>query len=142
MAWGNMNNARPFNVGALRLIRGAMLFGVLLINGVVGYLVTFEHLEVGISVPSSVAMNGLFLFMSLTALAAVIVIRNKLETVTDLAQSGRLVLVGWLIAEGAALLGAGIYLMTANVMLFLAGVLVMLMAFFLLPIPEAEDEIR
>ncbi len=127
------------NAGVLKLIRAAMLSGMFMICIIIGYLVEYENFEPGIEVPAPLVMNALFLIISLVAITAMIVLRNKLEASTFSGNKGPLILGGWVVAEGVALFGAVIYLMTSNWVLFLAGFLVLLMAFLFLSIPESMD---
>ena len=128
------------NASVLKLIRMAMLGGMLMICGVFGYLVEYENFSLEFEVPVPAVMNGLFLMASLVALTVIVMTRNKREEATRLKNEGFLVFRGWVVAEGVAFLGAVIYLITSSGLLFLAGFLVLVMAFLLLPVPESMDQ--
>lgn len=128
------------NAGVLKLIRMAMLAGMLMICGVFGYLVEYENFSLELEVPVPAVMNGLFLLASLVAIAVIVMTRNKREGATRLKNESFLVFRGWVVAEGVAFLGAVIYLITSNGLLFLAGFFVLVMAFLLLPVPESMDQ--
>lgn len=127
------------NTGVLKLIRAVMLAGMFMICIIIGYLVEYESFEPDIDLPEPLVMNALFLIISLIAITAIIVLRNKLEASTIPGNKGPLILSGWVVAEGVALFGAVIYLLTSNWVLFLSGFLVLLMAFLFLSIPESMD---
>lgn len=116
-----------------------MLAGMFMICIIIGYLVEYESFEPDIDLPEPLVMNALFLIISLIAITAIIVLRNKLEASTIPGNKGPLILSGWVVAEGVALFGAVIYLLTSNWVLFLSGFLVLLMAFLFLSIPESMD---
>jgi hypothetical protein len=116
----------------LVLIRTAMLLGVLLFGAVTWYL---EHDgRLGAIAPERASIFG-YVFMALTgmALVALFTIRGQLKNADETRQM-TLHIIGYAVAEGAALFGGVIWFIGGAREWYVAGVVLMVVAFQVLPV--------
>jgi hypothetical protein len=75
--------------------------------------------------------------LAVSAVFAALVIRGRVAAETDPVKRNSLLLTGWAVGEGSALLGGVIFLLTPEWQWYALGLLAMLASFRLLPIPRA-----
>jgi hypothetical protein len=118
---------------ALKLIRVALLGGVL----VLGIVIAWLNGRAG-HVPDP-ALGGVlrpaFLVMALGVLAGLAAVRAA-QSRAAAEQRGGFAIVGWALGESTALFGGVAWLLAGEVLLYLTGVGVLLIAFLLVPVPE------
>jgi hypothetical protein len=123
--------------GALRVIRVALLAGVVIFGTVVFYLTREGPVS---DVPAETARYLSFVLVGLAAasLAALLVVRSVRDNTPDREKKSSLTVVGWALGEAPALLGGVIYMLTASPVPYLTGLAVLIVAFLMIPIPEAS----
>ena len=122
-------------VKSLPIIRVALLSGVLLF-GLAAFTIGPQMQDADASNLFGV-MRLVFAGMAIAVLLGLKVMQAKVAA-ADQSSAATLTLVAWALAEGTALLGAIILLLTGVIWPFLAGVGVMLASFVLFPIPAAD----
>jgi len=119
----------------LRVIRLALLGGVLLFGSVVWYLTargTIDPLPAAGMTPLLIAFTG----VSLASLFGLAVLRSQQARAEDPLRRATLAIVGWAVGEAPALLGGVIYLLSASPIAYYTGVAILLASFAVIPIPE------
>ena len=119
----------------LRVIRLAMLAGVVVFGSVVYYMTREGPMS---DVPNEAARALSFALMGLSAasLAALFVVRSIRERAVSYDRRSALTIVGWSVGEAPALLGGVIYLLTASPLPYLTGLSVLIASFLMIPVPE------
>jgi hypothetical protein len=116
----------------LLLIRAAMLAGVLLFGAVTWYLEREGRLST-ISAERAQMLGYVFMALTGAALVAMFFIRGQLAQANE-ARQLTLHIVGYAIAEGAALFGAVVWFIGGAREWYVAGVVLMVVAFQILPV--------
>jgi hypothetical protein len=121
---------------ALRVIRVALLAGVVIFGTVVFYMTREGPIS---DAPSEAGRYLSFVLMGLSAasLAALVVVRSLREKASDWERKSSLTVIGWALGEGPGLLGGVIWMVTASPVPYLIGLAVLLVSFLMIPIPEA-----
>jgi hypothetical protein len=119
----------------LRVIRLAMLAGVVVFGSVVYYMTREGPMS---DVPNEAARALSFALMGLSAasLAALFVVRSIREKAVSDDRRSAFTIVGWSVGEAPALLGGVIYLLTASPLPYLTGLSVLIASFLMIPVPE------
>ena len=128
-----MSNQSP--APFLRVIRLALLGGVLLFGGVVWYLTargTTTPLPPEGMNPLLIAFTG----VSLASLIGLVVMRSQQARAEDPLRKATLAIVGWAIGELPALMGGVLYLLTTSPIAYYTGLAILLAGFAVIPIPE------
>jgi hypothetical protein len=116
----------------LRVIRLALLAGVLAFGGVVWYLLR-EGMETAPLEPG-------FLYGFVAVLVAsgvgIAVIQLRHAAETEPARLQALAIAGWAVGEAPALLGGVLYLLSGNPVPYLVGLGMMLVSFVMIPVRE------
>jgi uncharacterized membrane protein len=120
--------------GALKVIRVALLTGVLGFGIVVWYILRTAAPE-PLDERAARSMRIAFLAVVVLDLPLLFVLRRAHARAAGYASAARLSIVGWTQGEGVALFGAVLYLLTGRLSLYGLGVLVLLTAFVLVPVP-------
>jgi hypothetical protein len=124
------------SAGALRvqrIIRLALLAGVLTFGGVVWFVLRDGGLETAPLEPG-------FLYGFVAVLVAsgvgIAVIQLRHAAETEPARLQALAIAGWAVGEAPALLGGVLYLLSGNPVPYLVGLGMMLVAFVMIPVRE------
>jgi hypothetical protein len=115
----------------LALVRIAMLAGVLAFGGVTWVLRRGAPPAV---IPTPRALDYARLGVWGITIAVVLVVRMRLDRITDPARRATLSIVGWAAGELSALFGAVHYFLTGDPRWYLIGILLLLVAFLLIPL--------
>ena len=127
---------RAVRVQAL-IIRTAMLAGLLLFGAATWY--TLRQGRVAILLPEKARTFGyVFAGLAATAVAGLAYLRLRLETATEPAQLLVFYIVGYALAEGAALFGGVVWFMGGSQAWYVAGLVLMVVSFEVLPV-RRED---
>lgn len=120
---------------ALRVIRGALLAGIVIFGSVAWY-VTQEGPVASVTADATRYLSMVLIGLSAASIGVVLVVRSLRERAEGIERRSTLTVVGWAMGEAPALLGGVIYLMTASAFPYLTGLCVFLLAVFLIPVPE------
>jgi hypothetical protein len=117
----------------LTLIRSAMLLGLLTFGGATWFQHRNGHPT---PIPAEQARTFSYVFagLALMAVAALFMLRKRLERAIEMKQQLTLYIAGYGIAEGAALFGGATWFVGGDGNLFVAGLILMVVAFQILPI--------
>jgi hypothetical protein len=118
----------------LALIRLGMAAGVLLFGVVVWIVHQQAKWTPASSLPAAIRIVQVALAVS--AVFAAVFIRGRVAAESDLAKRNSLLITGWAVGEGSALLGGVIFFLTPEWQWYALGLLAMLASFRLLPIPR------
>jgi hypothetical protein len=118
----------------LPLLRLGMAAGVLLF-GAVAWFFHQQARWTPTSLPAAIRFVQVALAVS--AVFAAVTIRGRVAAEADPAKRSSLLLTGWAVGEGSALLGGVIFFLTPEWQWYALGLLAMLASFRLLPIPRA-----
>lgn len=117
---------------ALHVIRLALLIGVVSFGAVAWFM------HDSIASPDNDELSSLlsivFFVVVVGSAAAMLFVRQRWTNASGPRERATLGIVGWALAEGAALLGAVALLLTGSVLPFVIGVVFMLASFSLFPI--------
>lgn len=127
------NSAPPAQVQ--RIIRLAMLSGVLIFGAVIYYLRTSGMVENSLEVDDSSMFPLAAMGLVLMAGGSVFLFRRLIEQSSDETRRFQLSLVAYALCESAALFGGVLWLLSGVYLPFLAGVGVFVMAFAWIPGP-------
>lgn len=127
------NSAPPAQVQ--RIIRLAMLSGVLIFGAVIYYLRTSGMVENSLEVDDSSIFPLAAMGLVLMAGGSVFLFRRLIEQSSDETRRFQLSLVAYALCESAALFGGVLWLLSGVYLPFLAGVGVFVMAFAWIPGP-------
>jgi hypothetical protein len=116
----------------MRLIRFALLLGILIWGAVAAFLASSAGLAVGLNAAGPLAAVVAFLVVS--AAAAILYIRRLLEGEGDFSRRSRLLIIGHVTCEVSALVGGAHLLTTGGLLPYAAGLTVFLFSFILLPV--------
>lgn len=125
------NNVTP---ATLRVIRSALLGGVLLFGGVIWYLHSSGSAPANTSFPGA---HWIFLVVCLMAAGGVLFVRGAQARAETFASRASLAIVGWALGEGAALFGGIHWLLTGRPTLYVAGLAVFVAALTTVSASEA-----
>lgn len=131
--------ARQVTPRALKIIRAALLMGILIFGGVIWYL----HLlgpRPPLADDTRSMLSIVFLVLFVTDVAMISVIRLLQSRTLEYQQKAMLAIVAWALAEGLALFGGVIYLLTAQRLSYLIGTAVLILSFLLVPAPAPPRE--
>ncbi|MFT5142947.1 MAG: hypothetical protein ACI80V_000234 [Rhodothermales bacterium] len=118
----------------MRLIRFALLLGILIWGAVAAFLASSAGLTVGLNAPGPLA--SVVAFLVVAAAGALLYIRRLLEDEEDFSRRTRLLIIGHVTCEISALFG-GVHLITTGGLLpYAAGLTVFLFSFILLPVEK------
>jgi hypothetical protein len=134
------SNQSPASPAAAHAIRLALLTGVLLFGAVIWYVnrsVTTPRMDVSANTPFRIA----FYAVLLGSIAGVYIVRGVRARAAGYAQRVSMTIVAWAIAEGAALFGGVIYLLTLDPVPYLCGLILFVGALAVVGIP-VDDRIR
>jgi hypothetical protein len=128
-------NGASATPAALRVIRLALLAGVVMFGSVVYYLTREGPVS---DVPNEATRSLSFALMGLAAasLAALFVVRSIRDRAASYDRRSALTVVGWAVGEAPALLGGVVYLLTASPLPYLTGLSVLIASFLMIPVPE------
>ena len=117
------------------IIRSALLFGLLLFGGATWFQHRGGH---PVPVPADQARTYGYVFagLAITATAMLFILRTRLERATDAKQQVALYLIGYAIAEGAALFGGATWFIGGDVNAYMGGLILMVAAFQILPVKK------
>ncbi len=117
----------------LLVIRTAMLFGLLLFGAATWYT---KHRElVALLAPGTARTFGyIFAAIACAAVGGLLFLRARLETTTEPAQLVALYVVGYALAEGAAVFGGVVWFLGGAQAWYVAGLVLMVVAFQVLPV--------
>jgi len=118
--------------GVLHIIRLSLLLGVLSFGAAAWYLRKSEAVQD--AAESATALGIAFFAIVAGSAGAMLFIRQRRANATTPREVAMMNIVGWALAEGAALLGAIILLLTGSYLPFVIGTAYMLAAFMLFPI--------
>ena len=122
----------------LLIIRTAMLAGVLLFGAVTWYIKRQEH--PAILTPEKAQVFGyIFAGLAFAAVAGVVFLRSRLETTSEPGQLLVYYVVGYALAEGAAVFGGVVWFLGGAQAWYVAGVVLMVVAFQALPVEAARE---
>lgn len=122
--------------GALRVIRVALLAGVVIFGTVVFY-VTREGPVSDVPTQAGRYLSFVLLGLAGASLAALVVVRSVRENANDWVRKSSLTVIGWALGEAPALLGGVIWMLTGSPVPYMIGFAVLLVSFLMVPIPEA-----
>ncbi len=125
----------------LPILKKSMIFTVLFAGGIVWYLFSQQALAVEIDAESKSYINMVFLAMIAGVALVVMFARKKIENARSISSQCGYTLVAWAAAEGIALMGT-VFISWGDATYFIAGILVLIMTFFVVPTPRAEDLTR
>jgi hypothetical protein len=125
----------PLTATALKVIRAALLMGVLLFGAVIWYLHSTEA-PAPVDADMARTLRLAFVIFAVSTVPLLLWVRTLQARAGAFDAAGRMAIVGWAIAEGVAILGAVIYLLTRDAMLFLAGTALLVAAYGVIPVPE------
>ena len=123
-------NGEQVPAATLRILRFALLGGVVLFGVVIAYLTGSGGIEPD---PALGRIMGIFFAIeAIVCVGTLAMIRSRWER-TDPARRGAATLVGWAIAEGAALIGGVCWLFGGARVFYFTGVALLVAALLLLP---------
>jgi hypothetical protein len=111
-------------------VSGVVLFGL-----VIWYLSRQRTVE-GIPPDIARSLNLAFGALAVGALIAISFVRSAQSKAATLERRGALAVAAWALAEGVALYGGVIYLLTAGPALYLIGLVILVATFVIVPAPE------
>jgi len=125
------------NVTRLLIIRTGLLLGVLVFGAVTWYLRRQGSLE---TLDPSQTATFSYAFMALTAgaLVGLFMLRVRVQRTTDGAKQIQLYIIGYAMAESAALFGGVIWYLGGPREWYIAGLVLMVVAFQVLPVRRAQ----
>jgi len=126
-------NGQQIPGASLRIVRLALLSGVLLFGVVIAYL--SKGGEITPDPALGPVFRIVFLALAVMCVVAIFVIRGVMGRV-DADRRGQLALVGWALAEGSAILGGVCWLIAGQRTLYFAGVALLVAAILLLPVAD------
>ena len=121
------------NAMRLTLIRSAMMLGLLTFGGATWFQHRSGH-PAPIAADQARTFGYVFIGLALMATAGLFMLRQRLERATEVKQQLALYLVGYGMAEGAALFGGATWFVGGDRNLYIAGLILMVVAFQILPI--------
>ncbi|HEU0076392.1 MAG TPA: hypothetical protein VFQ76_02010 [Longimicrobiaceae bacterium] len=134
-----MSDTDPYEVRnaptptVLRIIRMALLGGVVMFGAVVTYLHSQERPEVPEAAQALQYVNIAFLVM---AAAGVMYLQRKHEAERDPARRSTWNIIAWALGEATAMFGGVHYLLSGSPIPYLVGLAMLLASFVLVPIRE------
>ena len=125
------------NVTRLLIIRTGLLLGVLVFGAVTWYLRRQGSLE---TLDPSQTATFSYAFMALTAgaLVGLFMLRVRVQRTTDGAKQIQLYIIGYAMAESAALFGGVIWYLGGPREWYIAGLVLMVVAFQVLPLKRTQ----
>lgn len=120
----------------IRLIRLALLLGILLFGAVAAF-VAKDSFEYGLGMTRQGPLAGVVALLVIAAAGLVMFIRRRLEGLKDLQARFRMLLVAHAVCEAAALFGALHIILTGGLLPYIAGLTVFVFSLVLLPIEDA-----
>ncbi len=124
---------------ALRVIRLALLGGVLLFGGVV-WFVRGRGGPADMVALTTPLVTYVFVAICAGAAATIMALRSVSERTTDFGRRASLVIAAWAIGEGLAFLGGVHWFLTSMPTLFVLGFLVFVVGLATVPVPEPTAE--
>jgi hypothetical protein len=122
----------------LLVIRTAMLLGVLLFGAVTWYTKRQEHPAI-LTPATARAFGYIFAAIACAAVAGLMFMRTRLETTTEQGQLLVLYVVGYALAEGAAVFGGVVWFLGGAQAWYIAGLILMVVAFQVLPVEASRE---
>lgn len=129
--------ARTATPLTLRIIRIAMLAGLLLFGGVTWWLHSTGNAPAPFD-PAFARTLQLVFFAMCVSFAAAIMLLRSVRSRTSGPRVVTLSLLAYALGEGIAIFGAVYWLFTGAPALYAAGLAIFLLALLLLPVPEEE----
>jgi hypothetical protein len=124
------NPAAPV-IAPLAMIRFALAMGVLMFGAVIVFVHRQPTWSPATSLPA--ALRYAQVAVAIASVGVAFVLRGRAAAEMDMAKRNSLVLTGWSVAEGAALLGGVIFFLTPEWQWYALGLVAMLATFRLLP---------
>lgn len=122
----------------LRIIRGAMLFGVLAAGAAIWYMRrsgSLTTMEDG----TAEGLEYAFIGLAIAAVALLLVLRTRLGAVQDPQKLIPLYMIGYAAAEAVALFGAVIWYAAGASEWYVAGIVLMAASFQILPVGRGSS---
>ncbi|MGD8279045.1 MAG: hypothetical protein PVH00_13500 [Gemmatimonadota bacterium] len=126
-------NGQQVPATALRVIRLALLSGVLLFGVVIAYLTRSGEITPDPAIGA--VLRIVFVVLAAVCIGAIFVIRTA-QSRADPDRRGQLAIVGWAFAEGTAILGGVCWLLAGLRVLYFTGVALLVAAILLLPVAD------
>lgn len=133
-----VERARPLTRPMLRLIRFVLLAGVLSFGAAV-WLIHGSGQRAPVDAAAAWTLRVAFLVLLVVDFPAIVGLRLFQSRAADFQRKALFAVLAWAVAEGLALLGGVIYLLTARSTLYAVGTLVLLAAFVIVPVPAGGD---
>ena len=121
---------------SLNIIRFALLGGSLFIGGVAWFLVNSGQMTPSLDEEIASIFRMIYYPSVAIVIVAIWMIRQRAGKAESFAQRGKLLLIGYALAEWLTLFGAIYLLLAGNASLFLGGLLLFMVAFAILPINQ------
>ncbi len=118
---------------AFTIIRLSLLAGVLLLGGIAWYLTASGQVAPALDDETAALLRYVFLGLLATAAVGIALVRPRARQAETLQQRVRFSIIGYALAEAAALFGAVYLFLTGAATLYLLGLLLFLAAFLLFP---------
>ncbi len=123
----------PLTPAAFTIIRLSLLAGVLLLGGIAWYLTASGQVAPALDDGTAALLRYVFLGLLATAALGIALVRPRARQAETLQQRVRFSIIGYALAEAAALFGAVYLFLTGAATLYLLGLLLFLAAFLLFP---------
>ena len=117
----------------LRIIRIALLSGVLMLGGI-AYMLTGE--SGGLDPESAEVLQMINIVILVAAAVGIIVMQRRHAEERDPARRSTLNIIAWAMGEAAAMMGGVHYLLVGNPVPFLVGLVMMIASFVVVPIRD------
>lgn len=118
----------------LRIIRVALLTGVLLFGGIAYYLT--RQRGGGLGTESAGALQAANIGLLVVAAVAIMVVQRRHAAEADPARRSTLNILAWALGEAVALMGGVHFLLVGNPVPYLVGLMMMIASFIVVPIRE------
>lgn len=129
-----IERARPLTGRMLRIIRVVLLVGVLAFGAAV-WLIHGSGESAPVDAAAAWTLRVAFLVLLVVDFPAILALRLFQSRAADFQRKALFAVVAWAVAEGLALLGGVVYLLTARPTFYAFGTLVLLAAFLIVPVP-------
>ena len=130
-------HTQSLNPSTLRIIRLALLSGLLLFGAVVWYLTASGSFTAPMDAEAFFPMQIAFVALLGGAGGALFVVHQRWKAATAPAQKASFSIIGWALGEAPALFGGVLMLLTSgNVLYYLCGLILFIIAWLLFPIND------